>query len=162
MSDHRRVGATLVMAAAALMVVVSCAPDAPDAMRPASDVDADVEMAVTTTIATVPPNGDSVTIQVLDNSFRPAEWTVEAGTEVVFENRGRNDHNILPPSVENDVGLSSFLGDGSDPTRWGVASSEFTPGDSYRVVLGAPGVYDFYCSIHGSSSGGMIGSITVE
>lgn len=161
MSDVRRPGATTVISLA-MLVVASCAPDTPDAMRPAVDEGVEVEAAVTTTIATVPPNGESVTIQVLDNSFRPGDWTVTAGTEVVFENRGRNDHNILPPSVENDGGLSTYLGDGTDPTRWGVASPELTPGDEYRVVLGVPGVYDFYCSIHGASSGGMVGSLTVE
>ena len=147
---------------ATLLATVSCAPDAPDAMRTPSDIDTDPPSAVTTTVVTVPATGESVTIQVLDNSFRPADGTVKAGTEVVFENRGRNEHNILPPSVANDAALVGHLGDGSDPTKWGVASTEFAPGDSYRVVLGVRGVFEFYCSIHGSASAGMIGSITVE
>jgi len=145
-----------------VFLVASCAPDAPDSVRPSIVDEPVVEAAVTTVVATVPPNGESVTIQVLDNSFRPADWKVSAGTEVVFENRGRNDHNILPPTVENDAELAVFLGDGSDPTRWGVSSADLPPGSAYRVILGVAGTYDFYCSIHGSSSGGMIGSITVE
>ena len=76
------------------MLLAACAPDAPDAAggtKPDEEV-----VAITTTIATVPPNGESINIQVLDNSYRPSDYEISAGTEVIFENRGRNDHNILP------------------------------------------------------------------
>jgi plastocyanin len=87
----------------------------------------------------VAPNGESVTVQVIDNSFRLAELSIAAGTEVVFENRGRNDHNVLPKG---------------DPTgsAWGA---------SYAHVFTEPGIYAYYCSIHGTDVVGMVGSITV-
>lgn len=94
------------------------------------------------------PNGESVTVQVIDNSFRLAELSIAAGTEVVFENRGRNDHNVLPKG---------------DPTgsAWGVQKEQFAPGASYAHVFTEPGTYAYYCSIHGTDAVGMVGSITV-
>ncbi len=151
--------ARLSVLATSLVVVGACAPDAPDAAG-GSKVDDDV--AITTTIATVPPNGESITIQVLDNSYRPSDYEISAGTEVVFENRGRNDHNILPDSVKGDAELSELLRIDSSPSAWGVASTDFVPGDSFSHVFGAPGVYAYYCSIHGAPGAGMYGIIRVS
>jgi plastocyanin len=98
--------------------------------------------------AGVAPNGESVTLQVIDNSFRPAELSIAVGTEVVFENRGRNDHNVLPKG---------------DPagSAWGVQKEQFAPGASYAHVFTEPGTYAYYCSIHGTDVVGMVGTITV-
>ena len=68
-----------------------------------------------------------------------------AGTEVVWENDGRNEHNVIP--VEGD--------------EWGVEADEFAPGDSYSYRFTEPGTYDYYCSLHGTTTAGMVGSITV-
>lgn len=108
-----------------------------------------------------PPNGESITIQSLDNSFRPVEFEIVAGTEVVFENRGRNDHNILPDSVANDDELTSLLASSDAPEAWGVTAADFTPGDVYSHVFGVPGRYPYYCSIHGSPGAGMYGVLVV-
>ncbi|MEY2641752.1 MAG: hypothetical protein RLZZ368_399, partial [Actinomycetota bacterium] len=130
-------GARLSVLAASLVVIGACAPDAPDVAGGSKVIDDDV--AITTTIATVPPNGESITIQVLDNSYRPSDYEISAGTEVVFENRGRNDHNILPDSVKDDSGLNELLRNDSSPSAWGVVSTDFVPGDSFSHVFGAPG-----------------------
>jgi plastocyanin len=89
-----------------------------------------------------------VTVQAIDNSFRPDPLEVVAGAEVVFENRGRNDHNVLPKG---------------DPSAaaWGVQKEQFAPGDSYAFVFGAPGTYAYYCSIHGTDEIGMVGTVVV-
>ena len=123
---------------------------------------ADSQDSEATTIATVPPNGESITIQVLDNSYRPSEYEINAGTEVVFENRGRNDHNILPESINDDAGLTALLASDMSPTAWGVPSTAFTPGDSFTHLFNVPGVYKFYCSIHGAPGAGMYGTLTVS
>lgn len=141
------------------MLLAACAPDAPDA---AGGAKPDEEfIAITTTIATVPPNGESINIQVLDNSYRPFDHEISAGTEVIFENRGRNDHNILPDSVKNDDGLVELLRNDSSPSAWGVVSTDFVPGDVFSHVFTAPGVYPYYCSIHGAPGAGMYGIIRV-
>jgi plastocyanin len=98
--------------------------------------------------ATVPPNGEVVVISSIDNTFRPAELTIRAGTEVVFDNDGRNDHDVTP------VPDSPFQ-------DWGVAKADFPPGAAYSYVFGRPGVYEFVCTIHGVPGVGMVGTITV-
>ncbi|NDE81756.1 MAG: hypothetical protein EB037_12725 [Actinobacteria bacterium] len=52
-------GARLSVLAASVFVIGACAPDAPDAAGGSKIIDDDV--AITTTIATVPPNGESIT-----------------------------------------------------------------------------------------------------
>lgn len=140
--------------------VSSCAPDAPDSAA-GSTTETDDDVGITTTVATVPPNGESITIQVLDNSFRPSDFEISAGTEVVFDNRGRNDHNILPESVEDDAGLTALLASDVSPSAWGVVSTDFAPGQTFSHVFTAPGVYPYYCSIHGAPGAGMYGVIRV-
>jgi len=152
--------ARLSVLAVSMVVIGACAPDAPDAAGGSKVIDDNV--AITTTIATVPPNGESITIQVLDNSYRPSDYEISAGTEVVFENRGRNDHNILPDSVKSDAELSELLRIDSSPSAWGVVSTDFVPGESFTHVFGAPGVYAYYCSIHGAPGAGMYGIIRVS
>ena len=144
------------------VLLVGCGADAPDAASSGAKPSDEVEAAVTTTIATVPPNGESITIQVLDNSYRPSDYEIKAGTEVVFENRGRNDHNILPESINDDAGLTALLASDMSPTAWGVPSTAFTPGDSFTHLFNVPGVYKFYCSIHGAPGAGMYGTLTVS
>ncbi|CAN5581730.1 hypothetical protein BH10ACT2_BH10ACT2_15290 [soil metagenome] len=101
----------------------------------------------TTTLAAVAPNGETVSVQVLDNSFRPETLEIAAGTEVVFDNRGRNDHNVLPADPSLD---------------WGVQALDFKPGDTYTYVFATPGEYHYFCSIHGTADAGMIGTIIVS
>ena len=89
--------------------------------------------------------GVEAPVQVLDNTFRPEEVEVAAGTEVVWDNGGRNDHNVLP--VEGD--------------EWGVEADELQPGDTYRHRFTEPGTYPYYCSLHGTTAKGMVGTIVV-
>jgi plastocyanin len=89
--------------------------------------------------------GVSVDIQAVDNSFRPEDVEVAAGTEVVWTNDGRTDHDIR-------------MVDGDD---FGVEREDFTPGDSYSHRFTEPGTYAYYCTLHGTETAGMIGSVEV-
>ena len=62
---------------------------------------------------------------------------------VVFENVGRNEHNVIP--------------DPNSIQGWGVGEDQFAPGDSYAHVFDAPGVYAYVCTIHGVNGKGMVG-----
>jgi plastocyanin len=84
-------------------------------------------------------------VTALDNSFRPENIEVAAGTEVVWTNKGRNEHNVL--HVEGD--------------EWGVEVDDFQPGAVYSHTFDAAGEYRYYCSIHGTTDAGMIGTIVV-
>jgi plastocyanin len=89
---------------------------------------------------------DPAEVTALDNSFRPENIEVPAGTEVVWINKGRNEHNVLHV-------------DGDD---WAVEVDDFQPGASYSHTFDEAGVYRYYCSIHGTTDAGMIGTIVVS
>jgi plastocyanin len=108
--------------------------EGPDAEGP--DAEAPDTVVITT---------DPAPVNALDNSFMPENIQVKAGTEVVWTNKGRNEHNALHV-------------DGDD---WGVEVDDFQPGDVYSHTFDEPGVYRYYCSIHGSTDAGMIGTVVV-
>lgn len=89
--------------------------------------------------------GVEVNVQSLDNTFRPGRIEIAPGTAVVWTNLGRTEHDILP--VEGD--------------DWGVATEDFPSGATYRHVFTEPGEVPYYCSIHGSTEFGMVGTIVV-
>lgn len=125
------------------------APTAPVTMPTApSDIDAPLASAPNTigvTVLTVEPTGIVVSVAALDNSFRPDTVEVAAGDEVLWQNRGLNDHDVL--YVEGD--------------SWGVEVEGFGPGAAYAHVFNEPGEYRYYCSIHGNETIGMTGTIIV-
>ena len=90
--------------------------------------------------------GVEAPVQAIDNTFRPETLTVAAGTEVVWTNDGRNEHNVL--SVDDDA-------------EWGAQVTDFEPGDVYRHRFTEPGTYEYYCSLHGTKTKGMVGSVVV-
>ena len=91
-------------------------------------------------------DGSEVQVSALDNTFRVADIQVKPGTKVVWENKGRNDHDVLPVSGD----------------AWGVQPDGFAPGDVYSTTFDEPGVYRYYCSIHGTTEEGMVGAIVVS
>ena len=86
----------------------------------------------------------AVTQAFLQNfTFAPADLTVTAGTEVTWINQDGAPHNI------------TFV-DGS------VASDNFFQGESFATTFTEPGVYNIYCTLHGSPDGsGMALRVTV-
>lgn len=138
------------VAAGVLLIssVAACGDDPDDSAQARQNT-------TTTPLATVPPsdieypaNGVTVEVLAIDNNFKPDALTVAAGTEVVFLNNGRNDHNVVPPD---------------DPTvaTWGVLDENFKPGDTYAHTFTKPGTYVYVCTIHGSPTFGMFGTIVV-
>jgi plastocyanin len=92
-----------------------------------------------------PVRSGTVKISARDNSFIPDKVTVSVGSTLLWTNDGRNDHNIIP------------VGD----TPFRAETAVFGPKATYEYVPQAPGTYQYYCSIHGTSSKGMIGTIQV-
>lgn len=102
--------------------------------------------------ADAPPNatvleGDAVEIKAIDNSWQPEAAQVAAGTEVTFVNDGQNDHNLVPEDED---------------AAWAIDADDFHPGDEASYTFEDPGVYRFYCSIHGTIDAGMPGVLVVE
>ena len=108
-----------------------------------STSDGSSDASVPEDVVVIDTNPAAVT--ALDNSFRPENIEVAAGTEVVWTNKGRNEHNNL-----------HVVGD-----DWGVDVDDFQPGAAYSHTFDEAGVYRYYCSIHGTTSAGMIGTIVV-
>lgn len=149
-SARRAIAAT---GAVVLLVIVSaCGSDAPSADLAAtttvSAAPTTTEGPTTTVLVTYPPNGETVDVQALDNTFRVQDLTVEVGTEVRWTNVGRNQHNV--------VAIARTAAD-----VWGVEDKDFQPGQSYSHVFDHPGVFEYVCTIHGVEGRGMIGSVTV-
>ncbi len=88
-----------------------------------------------------------VQVLALDNRFIPEITSVPAGSRIVFVNRGRNEHNIIP----------SRGGSG-----WGIGEDEFVNGFRYEAAFNATGTAYYFCDIHGDAFSGMIGQINIE
>ena len=137
--DRRALLAVLVLGSAAALA--ACGGDAS-----ATDDPTAAQSSVDTPATTVATTGEVIAVIALDNSFRPQALEVHVGDTVSWENRGNNDHNVL--SVETG--------------EWGVEVSDFAPGAVYTHVFTEPGEYAYYCSIHGSTTVGMTGTVTVK
>jgi plastocyanin len=87
-----------------------------------------------------------VVVQVRDNSFLGEHVTVSAGTTVTFDNRGRNPHNAVP--VESGAFAE-------------VPTESLQPGQAATVRFDEPGEYPYYCTLHGTETAGMVGTIRV-
>ena len=87
-----------------------------------------------------------VEVLVRDNTFTPAYIEVSVGTTVVFPNRGRVDHNVLPAvngafeAIERD---------------------DLAPGAVGSITFDEPGDFPYYCSLHGTTTRGMVGAVRV-
>jgi plastocyanin len=89
--------------------------------------------------------GVTVDVDAPDNFFRPEAIEVEAGTEVVWTNTGRNDHNVIL----------------SDSKEVLVETKDFAPTDVGSFRFTEVGTFGYYCSIHGTPDVGMIGVVEV-
>lgn len=149
-----RVHRLVLIAAAGGLMMTACGADGPDAYTAGDDVDPTAvqdaaERDDTTAVETETAgefDGEVVDVIALDNSFRAETIEVSAGTAVHWQNRGHNDHNVMP----------------IDETQtWGAQTEEFVPGDDYTRVFDEPGTYPYYCSIHGTKEVGMVGTVIV-
>src|SRR5262249_44405774 len=95
-------------------------------------------------------NYPEVGVVVKDNDFEPPAIRVSPGTTVKWVNQGRSPHDILPADPAQDFG-----------DEFGVTAAKFQPGNEYEFLFDEPGVYRYYCSLHGSKQVGMIGEIVV-
>jgi plastocyanin len=132
-----------VLLAALLLAAAACGGDA-EAGGLGTDGGGDPGPSVPDDVVVV--DGTEASVTAIDNTFRAADIEVKPGTTVTWENRGRNEHDVLP--VEGDA--------------WGAAVEEFAPGATYSTTFDEPGVYPYYCSIHGTTDEGMVGTVVVS
>ena len=84
-------------------------------------------------------------VTVKDNFFQDDEITVTAGTKVTWTNKGNIIHNITPVKSTPKFGTKAL-----------------NKGKKYSFTFKKPGEYAYYCSFHGSPSGGQHGTIVVK
>jgi plastocyanin len=125
--------------AAAGALATGCADDGP------SPVEAVEQPGPTDAMGSSVAPAETVTVQAIDNTFRPDRIEVAPGTEVVWVNGGRNEHDLLSDS----------------DLEFGAVAADFQPGDEYRYVFTEPGEYPYHCTIHGTTTVGMIGTVVV-
>lgn len=133
--------------AAGALAATGCAPD-PDNSAVAAQTPGEGSAAEVVV-------GTVVQVQALDNTFREKDVTIARGTEVVWTNVGRNDHDVQPDDAVPDEAVPD------DEGEWGVEAVAFAPGATFSHVFDAPGVYHYLCTIHGVAGRGMVGTITV-
>src|SRR5438477_4017118 len=85
-------------------------------------------------------NSKQNTIEIKDFAFNPQTITVKSGETVTWINRDEEPHTIV--SVGKQFKKSTALD----------TDQEFT------ITVGAPGTYDYFCSVHPK----MTGTIVVE
>ena len=85
-------------------------------------------------------------VDALDNVFKAKFVTVKAGSTITFRNNGRNIHDIIP-SV--DLAFKP------------VEAGAFDAGTAAKITFDKPGDYPYYCSLHGTTTKGMIGAVRV-
>jgi plastocyanin len=138
--------AAVAMAATMLSACNPDGPDGPDADAQAAFAGGLVPAAPPSTVTSVEPNGVVVDVAALDNYYQPESVEITAGTEVRWEARGRNEHDVLPADADQE---------------WGAENEVFHPGATYSYVFDTPGTFAYYCSIHGTATAGMLGTVVV-
>src|SRR5262245_53264426 len=87
-----------------------------------------------------------------DNRFVPENIRINPGQTVRWTNQGRNPHNIVSASQETT----------EYAPRFGVQLTHFAPQTgTYEFKFTKPGVYLYYCSLHGTPDQGMVGAVIV-
>lgn len=94
-----------------------------------------------------PVSQGATQVKMLDNAYNAPVVRIPVGAGVAFTNAGRNPHNIVPV----------------DPAAWPtVDTSAVAPGGKLAFTLADAGVYEYYCSYHGTKDGfGMAGAVVV-
>jgi plastocyanin len=86
-------------------------------------------------------------------TFSPSARTVTAGTTVTWTNDSGTPHNVTWNDASGINAAQAGDGAGNIDT--------FATGSHTRLFT-TPGTYNFYCTIHGTKTSGMRGSITVQ
>jgi plastocyanin len=89
------------------------------------------------------PGGEQL-VEVEDDRFDPITKTVDVGDRVLWDWTGSNSHNVT---------WVAAIPAGNSPTQ--------TDG-TYIRDFDAAGTFDYYCTVHGTPTSGMRGTILVE
>ena len=94
---------------------------------------------------TLEPQSGTVAVQALDNRFEAKSIAITAGSTVTWTNDGSNSHDVVP----------------AEGSGFGVKPADFKPDATYSATFSTPGTYAYYCSLHGTATRGMTGTVVV-
>lgn len=86
---------------------------------------------------------ERVEVVVTDNVFTPRHIEISVGTTVVWINKGRNSHNVMPSEGDE------------------FPKTDLPVGGQVEVKFDQLGTVPYYCTIHGSKHRGQTGTIVV-
>ncbi|HEX9581537.1 MAG TPA: plastocyanin/azurin family copper-binding protein [Gemmatimonadales bacterium] len=91
---------------------------------------------------TTEPAGSTVAVR--DDNFNPSTQTVAVGETVTWQWTGNNQHNVtwVNPS--------------------GTSNSPTQSAGTYTRNFSAAGTNDYFCTIHGTATSGMRGTVVVQ
>lgn len=156
MNRHHRLSLLLAMGAV-LAACSSPAASTPEPPEPASQAPTVASRqpeasASSAPSATATPHdmggmdgGETVTIDIANFAFEPAEIVIAAGTEVVFTNSDSAPHTVT-------------AGTDADPMPEAFDSGLLEQGDTFRFVFEEPGEFAYFCDRHPP----MTGTVVVE
>jgi len=75
-----------------------------------------------------------VTIDVIDDDYRPRDLTIRAGTKITWKHKGNDGHTVTDFEGAFDSGV-------------------LNKGDSYVLTFADPGQYEYYCTLHHAMQG---------
>lgn len=87
-------------------------------------------------------NENDTTIEIGDDFFEPEDISIDAGTRVIWEWTGENDHRV-DIEYQGEEALSDEQSEGT-----------------YEFTFDQPGEYDYHCTVHGPEI--MSGTIVVR
>jgi plastocyanin len=85
---------------------------------------------------------DPVVVEMLDNAFAPQIVRIEPGATVAWANEGRAMHDVT-----------------DDAGAW--TSGPIARDGTFERTFDEPGLYPYFCSLHGTPGAGMIGTVVV-
>lgn len=91
--------------------------------------------------------GGTTTVEMADTSFSPLRAAVEPGTTVEWVNRDPYGHDVVSGTFH------------AVAATWSSRSGRLGPGETVTYTFEEPGVYEYYCSIHGRTA--MCGAVLV-
>lgn len=99
-------------------------------------------------------------IEVGDNYFLPKETSIDAGTIVIWTNKGNFLHDVVPDDDEShDSSHNSSKGETKERS---FKSDTLKSGNIHVFLFEEPGTYSYHCHFHGGPNRGQCGSITVK
>ncbi|MHB9288775.1 plastocyanin/azurin family copper-binding protein [Halobacteriales archaeon Cl-PHB] len=130
-------------------LLAGCAGDgSPGSRTPTPTADRTATASPTDTPSPEITERESPVVTLADRTFDPVALRVAPGTTVTWTNESNSSHTVQSAVFHPAVA-----------TEWTFYSADFPPGREVSHEFGDPGVYEYYCTVHGRAA--MCGVVLV-